>query len=137
MGKRFYCKVPYEQLADVRGKGSYPLKSMMTSLNYLSDVSFACGLGDVNVVAFTEAASIIRGRDVVVEFLAGGIWPLNEKCDFEVEIKETPLSKVIVSMPRVNPIIGTKESGAAFETRIVQTANLLVSNYNIAEHNAH
>jgi hypothetical protein len=34
----------------------------------------------------------------VEEFLAYGMLPLNEKCDFEVESKGTPLSKVIVSM---------------------------------------
>jgi hypothetical protein len=82
----------------------------MTPLNFLLDVSFECGPRDVNVAAFTEAASIIGGRNVVEEFLACGIWLLIKKCDFEVEMKETPLSKVIVPMPRVTPIFGMKES---------------------------
>jgi hypothetical protein len=92
---------------------------MMTLLNYLSDVSFEGGPGDVNVAAFTEVASIIRGRDAVEEFLACSIWPLSEKCDFEVEMKEAPLSKVIVPMLKVTAVIGMKESGATFEMRIV------------------
>jgi hypothetical protein len=110
----FYYMVPCEQLADVRGKGSYPLRSMMTPLNYLSDVSFECGPRDVSVAAFTEVVSIIRGHDAMDEFLAFGRWPLCEKCNFEVEMKETPLSKVVVPMPKVTPVIGAQESGAAF-----------------------
>jgi hypothetical protein len=53
--------------------------AMMTPLEYLTDAPFECGPGDANVAAFIEATSIIRGHDVV-EFLAYGIWPLNEKC---------------------------------------------------------
>jgi hypothetical protein len=94
-------------------------------------------LRDANVVAFTEVVLIIGGHDTIEEFLACGIWPLGEMCDFEVEMKETPLSKVVVPMPKVTPTIGTKESEAAFETRIVNTANLLVNDYNVMEHNAY
>jgi hypothetical protein len=65
--------VPSEQLVDVRGKGNYPLRSMMTPLDYLSDVSFECHPGNTNVAAFTKVASIIEGCDVVEEFLAFGI----------------------------------------------------------------
>jgi hypothetical protein len=54
-----------------------------------------------------------------------------------VETKETPLSKVVVPMPKVTPTIGAQESEAAFEKRIMNAANLLVGNYNIAEHNAY
>jgi hypothetical protein len=90
---------------------------MMTPLDYLSDVPFECGPRDANVAAFIEATSIIRGCDAVEEFLACGIWSLSEKCDFEVETKETPLSKVVVLMPKVTPVIGMKQLKAAFETR--------------------
>jgi hypothetical protein len=86
---------------------------MMMSLNYLSDVSFEPGPRDANVAAFTEAVITIKGRDAVVEFLACYIWPLSKKCDFEVETKEAPLSKAIVSMLKVTPVIGTKESGGS------------------------
>jgi hypothetical protein len=70
----FYCRVPSKHLADVWGKGSYPLRSMMTPLDYLSDIPFECSPGDTNVVAFTKATSIIGGCDAVEEFLACGIW---------------------------------------------------------------
>jgi hypothetical protein len=92
---------------------------------------------DMNVVAFTEAASISGCRETVEEFLACGIWPLCEKYDFEVETKETPLSKVVVPLPTITPVVGMKESGAAFEMWIVRAANLLVGNYNIAKHKAY
>jgi hypothetical protein len=129
--------VPTEQKADVRGKGSYPLSSMMTHLDYLTEAPFSCGPEDTNFEAFVEVTSIIGGRDVVEEFLASGLWPLSEKFGFEVEVKETPLSKVVLLMPQIDAAIGTKESRAEFEARIVNAANLLVGNYNIAECNAY
>jgi hypothetical protein len=66
----------------------------------LVDAPFECSPEDVNVKAFIEATSIISGRDAVEQFLAYGIWPLNESCDFEVETKETPLLKVLCKCQR-------------------------------------
>jgi hypothetical protein len=68
----FYCKVPLQKL-DVRGKGAYPLKSEMMQLEYLTDAPYMCSADDVNVMAFAEATTIIRGHDAVEEFLACGI----------------------------------------------------------------
>jgi hypothetical protein len=42
----------------------------------------------------------------VEKFLACGIWPHSEGCEFEVERKEMPLSKVMVPMPKVTLTIG-------------------------------
>jgi hypothetical protein len=78
----------------------------MTPLNYLMEAPSACGLDNVNVAAFVEATSIIRGRDAVEEFLACGLWPLSEKFGFKVETMESTLSKVVVPMSRVTTIIG-------------------------------
>jgi hypothetical protein len=133
----FYCWVPVEQKADVRGKGSYPLSSMMARLNYLTEAPSSYGTKDANFVAFDEATSIVGGHDVVEEFLASGLWPLSEMFGFEVETKVSPLSKVVMSMPQVDVVIGTKESGAKFEARIMNITNLLVGNYNISEHNTY
>jgi hypothetical protein len=136
-GNWFYCRVPAEQTTDVQGKGNYPLSSMMTRLNYLMEAPFDCGLEDANFAAFVEATSIIGGHDTVEEFLACGLWPLSEKFGFKVETKESPLSKVVVPMPQVTPIIRAQEPGAAFEAWIANAANLLVGNYNITKHNAY
>jgi hypothetical protein len=65
------------------------------------------------------------------------MWPLSEKFGFKVEMKESPLSEVVVLMPQVDTVIGTKESGAEFEVRVVNAVNLLVGKYNVAEHNAY
>jgi hypothetical protein len=108
----------------------------MTPLDYLIDAPFECGLENTNVVAFIKATLIIGGHDVVEEFLASGMWLLSEKFDFEVEVKGTPLSMVVVPMLKITPTIGTHESDAAIEARIVTAANLLVGNYNVTEHNA-
>jgi hypothetical protein len=62
------------------------------------------------------------------------LWPLSEKFGLKVETRESPLSKVVVPMPQVDAAIGTGESGAKFEARIVHAVNLLVGNYNVAEH---
>jgi hypothetical protein len=51
-GKWFYCQVLAEQKADVQGKGSYLLSSMMARLNYLTKVPSSCGPKDTNFVAF-------------------------------------------------------------------------------------
>jgi hypothetical protein len=51
--------------------------------------------------------------------------------------KRPPLSKVVVPMPQVTPIIGEQELGSTFEARIATVACLIVSNYNIVEHNAY
>jgi hypothetical protein len=61
---------------------------------------------------------------------------LVKKIGFEVEMKETPLSKVVVSMPLVAAVIGAQEPGAEFEVCIRNVMNLLVGNYNVTEHNA-
>jgi hypothetical protein len=69
--------VPTEQKIVVRGKGSYPLSSMMTELDYLTEVP-SCGLEDPNFAAFIEVTSIIGVRDAVEEILACGLWPLSD-----------------------------------------------------------
>jgi hypothetical protein len=79
-----------EQKANVRGKGSYPLSSMMTRLNYLMEVPSSCGLEDANLVDFIEVTSIIAGRVAVEEFLSCGLWPLSEQFGFKVEKKSLP-----------------------------------------------
>jgi hypothetical protein len=61
----------------------------MTPSLYVMKVMFECGPVDANVAAFAEAASIIGGCDVVEEFLACGLWPLDVKFGFKVETKET------------------------------------------------
>jgi hypothetical protein len=136
-GNLFYCRVPVEQKAVVQGKGCYPLSSTMTRLNYLTEAPSCCGSEDANFATFVEVTSIFRSRDLVKEFLASGLWPLSEKFGFKMETKESPLSKVVVPMPQVDTAIRTGESGAEFEARIMNAANLLVGNYNVVEHNAY
>jgi hypothetical protein len=133
----FYYRVPMEQLADVRGKGTYPLSCTMILLKYSTEVTFECGPAYANVVAFTKATSIIGGHDAVEEFLACGLLPLSEKFGFKVEMKETPLSKVVVPMPQVTHVIGVQELVAAFKALIMNATSLCVGNYNITEHNAY
>jgi hypothetical protein len=82
----------------------------MTPLNYQTEVSSSCSLEDIDFVAFVEATSLIGGCEVVEEFLAYGLWPLGEQFGFEVDTKESPLSKVVVPMPRITTTIGERES---------------------------
>jgi hypothetical protein len=42
----------------------------------------------------------------VEEFLASGLWPLGQQFGFEAEMKESPLSKVIVPMTWITTTIG-------------------------------
>jgi hypothetical protein len=108
----------------------------MTPLVYDTDVP-SCGPEDTDFTTFIEATSLIGGRDAVEEFLASGLWPLGQQFGFEVETKESPLSKVIVPTPRITTTIGQWESEAKFVMQIQNAANELVGRYNIAEHNAY
>jgi hypothetical protein len=45
-------------------------------LYYLTEVPHSCAANDVNAMAIEEATKIIRGHDVVEEYLAYGILPL-------------------------------------------------------------
>jgi hypothetical protein len=109
----------------------------MTPLVYETDVSSSCGPEDVDFAAFIEVTSHIDGHDVVEEFLASGLRPIGQQFGFEVEMKESPLSKVIVLMPRVTTAIGQRESEATFVARIEKAVNELVGRYNIVEHNVY
>jgi hypothetical protein len=109
----------------------------MAPLDYLNDVLFECSLEDVDVAAFIKATSIIGGCDAVEEFLACDIWPLSDSCGFEVETKETPLSRFVVRMLKVTPSIGEKETKSAFEMRVMNVANMLVGKYNVVECNTY
>jgi hypothetical protein len=78
----------------------------MSKLDYHMEVPSSCGPEDTNFVAFFEATSLIDGRDVVEEFLVCGLCPLGQQFGFEVEMKESPLSKILVPMSQVTVAIG-------------------------------
>jgi hypothetical protein len=71
----------------------------MTPLVYQMDVSSSCSPEDADFAAFVEATSLIGNHNAMEEFLASGLWPLGQQFGFDVETKESPLSKVIVLMP--------------------------------------
>jgi hypothetical protein len=73
----------------------------------------------------------------VEEFLTCGLWPVGEQFGFPVEMKVSPLSKVLVLMPQITATIGEWGSEAQFVVCIEDAANLLVGRYNIAEHTAY
>jgi hypothetical protein len=79
----------------------------MTPLNYQTEVFASCSPEDVDFMAFVEATSLIGGRNAVEEFLACSLWPLGEQFGFEVDRKESPLSKVIVLMRHITASIGS------------------------------
>jgi hypothetical protein len=78
----------------------------MTKMNHLMVVPSSCGPEDANVAAFVEVTSLISGCDVVEEFLASDLWPLGQQFGFQLEIKESPLSKVLVPMLQITTAIG-------------------------------
>jgi hypothetical protein len=109
----------------------------MMELNYLTEVPSSYSLEDTNFAAFVEVTSLIGGRDVVEEFVACGLWTLDEQFGFPVETKESPLSKVIVLMPQITAAIGERESEVTFVACIENAAHLLVGNYNTVERKAY
>jgi hypothetical protein len=100
------------------------------------DAPFECGPEDANVAAFVKAALIISGCDAMLELPACGICPLSESCVFEVKRKEISLSKVMVPMLKLTPTIGKHELETALKAWIAATANMLIVNYCVTEHNS-
>jgi hypothetical protein len=97
MKVRFYCKV----LIAVGGKSVHVLHSYMSNLEYLTEPPHNCPVDDSNDKAFVHASMTIGGRDIVKEFIASEIWPLDAGLDFgEVAEAEAPISKVIVPLPK-------------------------------------
>jgi hypothetical protein len=105
-GNWFYCWVPSEQKADSPSQRTYPLSSKVTKMNHLMVVPSSCGLEDANIATFVEVTSLISGCDVVEEFLASDLQPLGQQFGFQLEIKESPLSKVLVLMLQITTAIG-------------------------------
>jgi hypothetical protein len=124
-------------VAGIATSSTYPLSSKMTPLVHEMDVSSSCSPEDAHLAAFIQVTSLIGGRDAVEEFLASGLWPLGQQFGFEVEMKESPLSKVILSMPWITTAIGQRESEATFLAQIQNATNELVGRYNITEQNAY
>jgi hypothetical protein len=62
----FYYKVPLEPRADARGKGTYPLRSEMTPLEYLTDAPDKCGtVGTLQTwYPYIQASSQDKEQDV-------------------------------------------------------------------------
>jgi hypothetical protein len=60
-----------------------------------------------------------------------------EEFGFPVEMKVSPLSKVLVLMPQITATIGEWRSEAQFMASIEDAANLLVGKYNTVEHTAY
>jgi hypothetical protein len=54
------------------------------------------------------------------------LWPLGHHFSFLVEMKESPLSKITVSMPQIDIAIRERESGAIFGARVEKAAIELV-----------
>jgi hypothetical protein len=129
--------VPSEQGNDFQGQKTYPLSSQITRLIHEMDVSSSCSPEDADFTAFVEATSLIGGSDVVEKFLASGLWPLGRHFVFSVEMKESPLSKVIMPVPQIGSAIEERQSSAKFASRIEKAANELVGRYNLAEHKAY
>jgi hypothetical protein len=122
---------------DFKGPRTYPLSSQMIRLTYEMDVSSSCDFEDADFKAFMDATSLIGGLDAVEEFLACDLSPLGRRFGFLVETKESPLSKIILSMPQISTAIAERESPAKFVTCIEKASNELVGWYNLAEHNAY
>jgi hypothetical protein len=54
-----------------------------------------------------------------------------------MEMKESPLSQVLVPMPQITTTIGDRVSQSQFLACIKDVVNLLVGKYNVAEHTAY
>jgi hypothetical protein len=132
----FYYRVPIH-LSEAVCKGIHFLHSQMTSLDYLMELTHIYVEDDVNDRAFIRVTTNIGGHDVVEEYLVCGVWPLSATWDLsDVEEAEAPLLKVMVPLPKVFAMKGSKEKDHEFVMRVCVGANKLVGSYGLMEHQA-
>jgi hypothetical protein len=124
-------------LREASGKRIHILHSQMSSLDYLTEPAHNCTKDDVNDEAFIHVTTTIGCCDVVGAYLAYGVWPLSATWDLgKVEEVEVPLLKVIVHVPKVSAVKGSKEKDHEFATSVSVGANKLVGSYDLIKHRA-
>jgi hypothetical protein len=95
----YYCRVPARWSSE-GGKSVFALRSYMSVLGYQVEPLVYIPDTNSNDVAFVQAVKMIRGHDVVEEFLACGLYPLSASFSFdEVSDGTTAMSKVVVPLP--------------------------------------
>jgi hypothetical protein len=133
----FYYKVP-RHLCEEGGKIVHILRSYMCSLDFQMEPPFDCADNNSGDVAFIQVTKFIRGRDVVEEFIACGMYPLAFGAGFDmVATRMTPISKLKVSLPKFTVVRkDDNEDDAQFLVRVELKAEGIVGSYIKSEHDA-
>jgi hypothetical protein len=77
------------------------MRSYMCSLEFQTEPPFNYADDDSGNIAFVQATKFIRGRDVVVEFIACGMYPLAASTSFDrVATHMTLVSKLKVLLSK-------------------------------------
>jgi hypothetical protein len=94
----FYYWVPWHRSSE-GGKSVFALRSQMSVLDYEVEPAVHCLDNDVNDATFVWTTTMIRGHDVVEEFLECGMYPLSVGFGFTNVIDDTTvMSKVEVPL---------------------------------------
>jgi hypothetical protein len=79
----------------------------------------------------------IGGHDAVEEFTVSEIWLLCGGLDFgEVQEAPTPISKVVVPLPKFGVVKPDGESDEQFVAKVSEPADKLIGRYTWKEHQA-
>jgi hypothetical protein len=99
----------------------------MSTLDYLMEPTVTCPDTDANDAAFIRAASMIKGRDGMEEFLACDMHLLSADFVFrEIANGKTLMSKVVVPLPDFQVVMTEGESDSQFLAKV----DLQVDNIN-------
>jgi hypothetical protein len=132
----FYCKVRLLR-SPQGGNGVYALHSVMSVLDYATEPLFDCPNTDVCDVVFVQAVGLIRGRDIVEEYLACSMYPLSASFDFEtITDGETSVSKLVMPLPEFCVARAEGESDARFLAKVELAVENVVGSYCRAKHDA-
>jgi hypothetical protein len=115
----------------------YALHSWMSELDYAIEPEVECPDNDPNDVAFVQATTTIRGRDVVEEYIACKIYLLATSFGFEsVPLGTTPVSKVETPVPLF--AVGTIAAGHAdhFLAEVKKEAERVLGSFGPREYDA-
>jgi hypothetical protein len=113
------------------------LRSWMSALDYIMEPEVECTDNNVNIIAFVQATSTIRGHDAVVEFLACGMYPLASSFGFrDVALGTTVVSKVKTPLPLFPVEAVSVEDAGCFLTKVETDTKNILGSYGPREHDA-
>jgi hypothetical protein len=104
---------------------------------FSTETPFDCLDNNLSDDTFVRASKSIRGRDVVEDFVACGVWLLASSVSFDqVSVSVTLMSKLKVPLPMFVAALKDGEDDTKFLARVELEAKVIVGSYTRPENDA-